>query len=209
MTYNRSEIMTAAHNAARANMSSDWFKGKGWTYAMHFAAQMRRVWADAKCRMAQARRAAEHAAMSEADRIRMAINDLENKDRWSQVDYARMDELRASLRSACERETEEKAAAELAQKRKLIESAGGRFASVVFTKKDGSRRQMRIQPAKLKYQVKGDAASEPAQRAVETRKARHPNLLPVWDVEASAPRSVNLATVSRIAVNGVVHEFRI
>lgn len=97
MTYNLSEIMTAAHNAARANMNSDWFKGQGWTYAMHFAAQMRRVWADAKCRIAQLRRVAENAAKSEVDRIRMAINDLENKDRWSQMDRAQMDKLRALL----------------------------------------------------------------------------------------------------------------
>lgn len=47
-----------------------------------------------------------------------------------------------------------------------------------------------------------------ALRAEQTRKARHPHLLPVWDAKACAPRSVNLATISRIAVNGVVHEYR-
>lgn len=52
------------------------------------------------------------------------------------------------------------------------------------------------------------AATEAGKRAVEMRKARHPHLLPVWDAKARAPRSVNLATISRIAVDGVVHEYR-
>ena len=54
-----------------------------------------------------------------------------------------------------------------------------------------------------------EAASEAAKRAVATRAERHPHLLPVWDAEAKAPRSVNLATVSRISVNGQVHSFPI
>lgn len=94
-----------------------------------------------------------------------------------------------------------------AAKRELIASAKGRFASVTFTKKDGTVRRMRIQPAKLKFHMKGDAASEVGKRAAETRKANHPNLLPVWDIEAFAARSVNLATISKIAVNGTVHNF--
>ena len=105
------------------------------------------------------------------------------------------------------RAAEQHEAAALEEKRALIASAEGRFASVVFTKKDGTRRMMRIQPAKLKYHVKGDAACEAAQKAVQTRAARHPNLMPVWDTEAAAPRSVNLETISRIAVNGAVHEY--
>ncbi len=32
-------------------------------------------------------------------------------------------------------------------------------------------------------------------------------LMPVWDVEAKAPRSINLATVTRIATGGHVHTF--
>lgn len=164
MTYNRSEIMTAAWIVVRQ------LKGNGEPHRQLMARALRSAWFSAKMEASV---------------------------------------LNATAQATKEREAEEKTAAALTEKRELIESAGGRFASVVFTKKDGSRRQMRVQPAKLKYHVKGDAASEPAQRAVETRKARHPNLLPVWDVEASAPRSVNLATVSRIAVNGAVHEFRI
>ena len=89
----------------------------------------------------------------------------------------------------------------------LIASAGGRFCAVTFTKKDGSERVMRVQPAKLRHHVKGDAATDAGKRATATRAQRHPNLMPVWDAEKDAPRSVNLATVSRIAVNGQVHSF--
>jgi len=49
--------------------------------------------------------------------------------------------------------------------RDLIRSVQGRFASVTFIKKDGSMREMRVRPAKLKYHVKGHLASPSAQRA--------------------------------------------
>jgi len=96
---------------------------------------------------------------------------------------------------------------ELACKRDLIASAGGRFCGVTFTKKDGSERRMQVQPAALRLREKGSAASDRAQRATHTRQERHPHLLPVWDVRARAPRSINLRTVSRIAVDGRVHDF--
>lgn len=96
---------------------------------------------------------------------------------------------------------------DLARKRDLIAAAGGRFCGVTFTKKDGSLRRMQVQPAALRPRLKGAAASEPARRAALTREARHPHLLPVWDLRARAPRCINLATVSRIAVDGQVHRF--
>ena len=96
---------------------------------------------------------------------------------------------------------------ELSAKRDLLLSAGGRFCTVTFTKKDGTLRKMQVQPAALGLRLKGNAASEAAQRAAHTRQERHPHLLPVWDVRARAPRSINLATVSRIAANGQVHSF--
>ena len=96
---------------------------------------------------------------------------------------------------------------ELAQKRDLIASAGGRFCGVTFTKKDGTERRMQVQPAALRLREKGDATSDRAQRATHTRQERHPHLLPVWDVRARAPRSITLRTVSRIAVDGQVHRF--
>ena len=96
---------------------------------------------------------------------------------------------------------------ELNQKRDLIASAGGRFCGITFRKKDGTERRMQVQPAALPFHVKGKEASERAKRATFTREVRHPHLLPVWDVRARAPRSVNLRTVSRIAVDGRVHRF--
>jgi hypothetical protein len=96
---------------------------------------------------------------------------------------------------------------ELARKRDLIASAGGRFCGITFTKKDGTERRMQVQPAALRLREKGEAASAPARRATLTRQERHPHLLPVWDVRARAPRSINLRTVSRIAVDGRVHRF--
>jgi hypothetical protein len=96
---------------------------------------------------------------------------------------------------------------ELAAKRDLIASAGGRFCAVTFTKKDGTLRKMQVQPAALRTRLKGEAASEGAKRATLTRQERYPHLLPVWDVRARAPRSINLRTVSRIAVDGGVHSF--
>jgi ribosomal protein S12 methylthiotransferase accessory factor YcaO len=96
---------------------------------------------------------------------------------------------------------------DLAAKRALLEAAGGRFCAVTFRKKDGTERRMQVQPATLRTRLRGDAASEAARRATRTREARHPHLLPVWDVRARAPRSINLATVSRIAVDGQVHRF--
>jgi hypothetical protein len=96
---------------------------------------------------------------------------------------------------------------DLAAKRDLIASAGGRFCAVTFTKKDGTERRMQVQPAALRLREKGEAASAPARRAALMRQERHPHLLPVWDVRARAPRSINLRTVSRIAVDGRVHRF--
>lgn len=89
----------------------------------------------------------------------------------------------------------------------LINSSKGQFCSVVFVKKDGSLRTMQIQPAKLKFEVKGDSACDSAKKATATRQANHPNLMPVWSVDAKAIRSVNLDTVESITVKGIRHTF--
>ena len=89
----------------------------------------------------------------------------------------------------------------------LINSAGGRFCSAVFIKKDGTLRTMTVQPAALKFHVKGDAASDSAKQAVATRAANHPNLFNVWDVQAKGTRSINLDTVQTITVDKKVHEY--
>jgi hypothetical protein len=183
-------------------MQAAWaFQRPGFFNARMFARDLRQAWHNAKAKMAQAMAAA---TMTEADRTRAALSALENKDTWTQADYARAGVLRAAIRAAVEHE---QAANEYTVKRDLIQSAGGRFCAVTFTKADGSERTRKVQPATLQHHVKGDDAAEPAQRAVATRKARHPHLLPVWDAEAKAPRSVNLATVTRIAVDGQVHRY--
>ena len=89
----------------------------------------------------------------------------------------------------------------------LINSANGKFCSVTFIKKDGTRRCMTIQPAKLKFEVKGADGSESHQRGAATRAANHPNLFPVWSVDAKGIRSVNLDTVETIKVGGESHKF--
>ena len=55
--------------------------------------------------------------------------------------------------------------------------------------------------------VKGDDATPSARKAAETRRERHPHLLPVWDADKRAIRSVNLSTVTRITVDGHTHRF--
>jgi hypothetical protein len=78
--------------------------------------------------------------------------------------------------------------------RSLVEDAGSRFLSVEFKKADGTLRRMTIQQESLKAHVKGDKATSAGKQAVATRKANYPNLLPVWDHENQAVRSINLDT---------------
>ena len=200
MTYNRKAIMTAAWEIVRkANVAL-----YGFRVIMRRA--LKAAWANAKhARAMEVLRSKHEQASPEVIRIQNAIAALESKDRWTQPDYARIDVLHAALRAAQEHEA---AASDYVAKRDLIASAGGRFCAVTFTKTDGSERTMQVQPATLQHHVKGDAATDAGKRATQTRKTRHPHLLPVWDAKAHAPRSVNLATVSRIAVDGVVHEYR-
>lgn len=198
--FNRTAIMTHAWEIVRrANVA---------LYGLRTILRraLRAAWSEAKHKLAMAR--AEQQAQThspEVARTRDAIAALEGKDRWTQADYARIGVLRAALRAA---EDHEAAAPDYAEKRDLITAAGGRFCAVTFTKADGTERTMQVQPATLHHHIKGDDATEAGKRATQTRKARHPHLMPVWDAQAKAPRSVNLATISRIAVDGVVHEYR-
>jgi hypothetical protein len=190
--FNRSAIMTAAWDILRNRMH--WTGGRNLRL---FSRALMSAWHEAKLAILRA-------GMSEADRMREAISMLDNKDTWSDADYAKSDKLYADLRVAVEHEA---AATEYEEKRALIAAAAGRFCSVTFTKKDGSQRVMRIQPVALRSHIKGESASHAAQQAVQTRAGRHPHLLPVWDTEAASARSVNLATISRIAIDGAVHHF--
>lgn len=190
-TLNRSDIMQAAWAAYRNFYKFDTFRPN------FFARELRQAWFNAKAVL-------RSKTQTEAECIQEAISVLESKDHWNARDYAKRSELANDLTKALGHEA---AAPEYAEKADLITSAGGRFCAVTFIKADGSERVMQVQPAKLAKHVKGDAATDAGKRAVATRKARHPNLLPVWDVKAKAPRSINLATVTTIAVDGMAYAY--
>jgi len=84
----------------------------------------------------------------------------------------------------------------------LIESAGSTFIGVDFIKADGTFRTMNVQTHAGKSLLAGDAASDSAKQAVETRKRNNPNLINVFDVANSAWRSINLDTVQRVTIRG-------
>lgn len=131
---------------------------------------------------------------------------MENRDRLGIHGIELLGQLRRAYYDAKAREDAEAEAqvqADIEEKRDLIRSAKGSFAAVTFIKKDGSTRVMRVQPAKLKYRVKGDAAAPSARRAVATHKARHPHLMAVWDADKAAPRSINLSTVTEVRLDGL------
>ncbi len=93
-----------------------------------------------------------------------------------------------------------------AQIKALAATAGARFITCEFVKVNGEERTMTIQPRALAKHVKGEAASESAQRGAATRAANHPNLWNVWDVHKRAPRSVNMDTLSAIVIDGTRYE---
>jgi len=152
----------------------------------------------------EAKEAARRAQMTEADLIQEALNLMDNKNHLTEADHAKRRKLLADLGVAL---AHEKAAADYEVKRAIIANAKARFVSITFTKQDGTRRVMRVQPSALRQRIKGNDASKSARQAALTRARRHPNLLPVWDADEQATRSVNLATVSRIAADGTIHQF--
>ena len=122
----------------------------------------RRLFADCLRRALAEAKTPKQPITPEVERLRSLVMDLENRDRLGHEGIQRLAAARAELRAA-------EAEADLASKRKLIASAKGRFCAVTFTKKDGSQRTMKVQPAKLKFHVKGDAATEPGKKATATR----------------------------------------
>jgi hypothetical protein len=202
MTYDRKAIMIEAWEIVRR------FLGNGETLRGLLSRALKLAWETARraAEVAKAlqtrKQAQEQLEALSADELARRIEDMENRDALGVAGHERLSALRRAHVVAKRREAEANEA-----KRDLIVSAKGRFCRVAFTKKDGSARQMTVQPAALKNHVKGTEGCESARRAAETRSERHPHLLPVWDVEKQACRTVNLATVNRIAVNGTVHEF--
>ena len=208
MTYaiNRSEIFSLAWTFARQDLWSRRLPAS--ELRNLFPDCLRRAWKEMKRRAAYRAERAKLVLRPSAE-IWAQIQDMENRSFLGHAGHDRLSELCTAYHASREREAEEKARAEMEAKRKMIAAAKGRFVSVTFTKKDGSERVMRIQPATLKHHLKGENASESARKAALTRAKRHPHLMPVWDADKAAARSLNLATVSRIAVDGAVHEFAI
>lgn len=192
MTLNRTEIMAAAWSETREMMRMG--------YAAHqlrevFTYCLRRAWAGAKAAAALLARSAAS--------LWAEVQDMENRDRLGFHGIQRLSQLRRAYHAAKAREdaeAEAQAQADIEEKRDLIQSAKGRFAAVTFIKKDGSTRVMRVQPAKLKYHVKGDAAAP---------SARHPHLMAVLDADKAAPRSINLATVTEIRLDGLARTYEV
>lgn len=207
MAFDRTQIMQEAWTIARR------FAGNRETWGQRLSRALKLVWWNVK---EAARRVVEfaHRAAEEATRfagrsaasIRAEVEDMENTDRLGFDGIERLAAARRALSDQYARAREANAE-DFAAKRALIAAAEGRFCVVTFLKADGSRRVMRVQPAALKFHVKGEAASEAGRKAVATRALRHPNLLPVWDAETKAPRSVNLATILSITVDGATHTF--
>lgn len=191
-TFTRSDVMKAAWDALR-------------TYgpARDLADTRRRLSRELRTAWFNLKRRAQLVAMSKIERLQDALSVLRNVDRMTPAHRAEEKRLEAEIAA----EGHKEAAPIYAEKAERIAAAGGRFCTVTFMKKDGTERTMQVQPATLRHHVKGDAATDAGKRAVASRKALHPNLLPVWDVAAQAARSVNLATVSRIAVDGRVFTY--
>ena len=201
---NRSEIFSFAWTLARQELFSRRLPATKLREV--FPDTLRRAWAEMKRRAVIAAKLAKQALRPSAE-LWEEIQNLENRTTLGHEGINRLSELRRAFHASTKREAEEQAKAEMEAKRRMIAAAKGRFVSVTFTKKDGSERVMRVQPATLKYHLKGDSASESARKAAQTRAERHPHLMPVWDADKAAARSVNLATISRIAVDGAVHEY--
>ena len=75
---------------------------------------------------------------------------------------------------------------------KLIEGTKGHFFGVTFTKKDGSKRVMNARLGVKRY-LKGG-------RNNVVRDDN--NYITVWDTHAKGYRTVNLATVKEVSLNG-------
>lgn len=84
----------------------------------------------------------------------------------------------------------------------LLDRAGGRFAAITFTKKDGTERKLMVQPAAVETHTTG-CKTKASAMGVLARRINHPHLIPVFDTVAKRIKSINLNTVSRVSVDGV------
>ena len=189
--YDRRTIMTEAWDRTRALIALNPGVSRAAAHAMYLSEE----WTNEKSRLANARRAERLAALT-IDQIEAQVARAHHYGELP--DDFRLTELYPALEA-------KKAEGENAAKRDLIQSAN--TCTVTFTKKDGSRRVMRVEARKVAEHVKGDKATRSARIASHTRAFRHPNLFPVWDTEAKAIKSVNLTTVTRIETANQTHNF--
>ncbi len=87
-----------------------------------------------------------------------------------------------------------------------LKAAEGRFVGVTFVKADGTTRLLNVQPEAVKTHL-AKHPSKAGLRAAATRAANHPNLLPVYDVQDRAIKSINLDTVKSISIDGETIRF--
>lgn len=98
--------------------------------------------------------------------------------------------------------------------KQLLEQNGSKLCSIEFLKADGSLRKMQVQ-LKSTLGVKGDEASEQAQRAAKARKANNPDLLNVMDVqlrqkgvpESGCWRSIHVDKILKVKADKVEYSF--
>ena len=202
--YDLRPIMQEAWEVARR-----FIERQGWTVAAAIARGLTCAWEKART----ARRVAQSVARAMAERAQRVeqtaalgvetVSRLLTAELVNTGEGTRATELREALTIAKARAVE----AKRADVRGAILGEGGKLVAVTFTKRDGTLRTMKVQPPALRSRVKGEAATEAGQRAVATRKANHPELMPVWDVDAGGVRSINLDTVSRVASGGTVRTF--
>ena len=192
-TISRKEVMLAAWAAMRKYGPAQDIRH----LRSRLSRELSQAWFDAKERV-------RRATMTAVDNAREALDMLRNKDRWNSADYAEADRLAQRI---AQEELKAEIAADYAEKRELITNAGDEQCTVVFTKADGSERTMIVQTTALSSYVKGVRATQAGQRATITRKQRHPHLMAVWDVEAQAPRSINLATIRTITTGGMAYAY--
>jgi hypothetical protein len=89
-----------------------------------------------------------------------------------------------------------------------------RFVSISFVKADGTPRTIVFNKRVTAGIVGGDTADQ-YQRAVATRKERHPNLISIFDSQLASKgtppkacwRSANSDTTYKVVVDGETHKF--
>lgn len=83
---------------------------------------------------------------------------------------------------------------------KLIELLNGKFFTVEFTKKDGTKRIMNCRTGVKKYLSNNG-------KTIQITKPIDNGILRVFDLQKNEYRSINLDTVNRITFNKVTYKF--